>query len=97
MTLLFRPEAVAHASRRLAGDVVLATPLSFRIQAGFAVAVVIAALVFVSLATYARKETVVGWLSPDRGMIRLAARQAGVLENVMVREGDWVDAGQPVA
>jgi membrane fusion protein len=30
---LFRKEAVTHATRRLAGEVVLATPVSFRIIA----------------------------------------------------------------
>lgn len=97
MSDLFRPEAVSHATRRLNGVVVLATPLPFRVLAALAVIFVTGAVLFVSTASYARKETVVGWLTPDAGMIRLAARQGGVVETVAVKEGDIVAVGQPVA
>ncbi len=97
MSDLFRKEAVTHATRRLNGEVVLATPVSFRIIAFLAVVVVVGAVLFVATASYARKETVVGWLTPDAGMIRLSARQGGVVETVHVREGDAVVVGQPVA
>jgi hypothetical protein len=40
MSDLFRPEAVAHVRQRLAGEVVLATPLSLRLI-GFALAAVL--------------------------------------------------------
>lgn len=97
MSSLFRPEAVSHATRRLNGEVVLATPLRFRVIAALAVIVVTGAVLFVATASYARKETVVGWLTPDAGLIRLAARQGGVVEAVHVGEGDLVSVGQPVA
>jgi membrane fusion protein len=94
---LFRKEAITHATRRLNGEVVLATPVSFRIIAFLAVVAVVGAVLFVATASYARKETVVGWLTPDAGMVRLSARQGGVVETAHVREGDAVVVGQPVA
>lgn len=97
MSSLFRQEAVSHATRRLTGEVVLATPVSFRVTAALAVIFVIGAVLFVATASYARKETVVGWLTPDAGLIRLAARQGGVVEAIHVKEGDIVSVGQPVA
>lgn len=97
MSDLFRKEAVTHATRRLAGEVVLATPLSFRIIAFLAVVVVVGAVLFVATASYARKETVVGWLTPQAGMIRLTARQGGIVSAVHVREGDTVAVGQAIA
>lgn len=97
MSDLFRKEAVTHATRRLNGEVVLATPVSFRLIAALAVAVVVGAVLFVATASYARKETVVGWLTPDAGMIRLSARQGGVVEAMHIKEGDAVVVGQPVA
>jgi len=39
MSDLFRHEAVQHLTRRLNGQVVLATPLSFKLTTGLAVAV----------------------------------------------------------
>lgn len=97
MSDLFRKEAVTHATRRLAGEVVLASSVSSRILAGLLVAVVLGGVAFAATASYARKETVVGWLTPQAGMIRLPARQGGIVSSVHVREGDRVQVGQPVA
>lgn len=97
MHSLFRKEAVTHATRRLAGEVVLASSLSSRLLAGLMFAVVIGGATFAATASYARKETVVGWLTPQAGMIRLAARQGGIVSTVHVREGDRVVVGQPIA
>jgi membrane fusion protein len=94
---LFRKEAVTHATRRLAGEVVLASYVSSRLLAGLLVAVVLGGVAFAATASYARKETVVGWLTPQAGMIRLPARQGGIVSSVHVREGDRVQVGQPVA
>jgi membrane fusion protein len=94
---LFRKEAVTHATRRLAGEVVLASSVSSRLLAGLLVAVVLGGVAFAATASYARKETVVGWLTPQAGMIRLPARQGGIVSSVHVREGDRVQVGQPVA
>lgn len=94
---LFRKEAIAYATRRLAGDVVLASSLSSQLLAGLMFAVVIGGATFAATASYARKETVAGWLTPQAGMIRLAARQGGIVSSVHVREGDRVVVGQPIA
>ncbi len=97
MSDLFRKEAVTHATRRLAGEVVLASSVSSRVLAGLLIAVVLGGAAFAATASYARKETVVGWLTPQAGMIRLAARQGGIVSTVHVREGDTVTVGQPIA
>lgn len=97
MADLFRKEAVTHATRRLAGEVVLASSLPSRILAGLLIVLVLGAMALAATASYARKETVVGWLTPQDGMIRLAARQGGIVSSVHVREGDRVVVGQPIA
>jgi len=94
---LFRKEAVHHATRRLAGEVVLASSLSSRLLAGMLCGIILAAGLFAGFATYARKETVAGWLAPIEGMIRLEARQGGVIEALHVEEGEAVRAGQAIA
>ena len=97
MSELFRKEAVQHATRRLDGNVVLATPLSLK-TLGFALAAVIfTVFAFASQATYARKATVLGYLVPDQGMIRATAQAPGTLKTVIVREGDVVNAGDRIA
>lgn len=97
MSDLFRKEAVHHATRRLAGEVVLASSVSSRVLAGLLIAVVLAGATFAATASYARKETVSGWLTPSAGMIRLTARQGGTISTVHVEEGQMVVLGQPIA
>jgi membrane fusion protein len=97
MNELFRREAVQHATRRLAGEVVLATPLSVKTLGLFLSAVIFAGALFASLASYARKATVTGLLVPDQGMIRVTLQSAGTLQSVMVKEGDVTQAGDRLA
>src|SRR5215831_10780477 len=97
MTDLFRKEAVSHATRRLAGTVVLATPLSVRLLGLFFGGIVVAVVLFASVATYARKATVTGWLVPDQGLIRAAATSAGFVERLVATEGEVVERGGRIA
>jgi len=94
---LFRREAVHHATRRLEGTVVLATPLSLKTLGLFLAAVVFALAVFAAQASYSRKATVPGYLVPDQGMIRATSQAAGTLQRVLRHEGDEVAAGERIA
>lgn len=97
MSDLFRKEVMDHATQRLQGEVVLAMPLATRLLGLLAIGVVLAVAVFVSTATYARKEMVSGWLTPERGVVRAAALTGGQLETLLVAEGDIVRAGDTIA
>ena len=97
MSDLFRREAVAHATRRLDGQVVLATPLSVSTLGLLLAVIVFAATTFAALGTYSRKATVTGYLIPDQGMIRAASPTSATLQSIMVREGDIVAAGDRIA
>lgn len=94
---LFRQEAITHSTSRLTGDVVLAIPMSLRVYGIFSVVVVVAAILFLSFSTYTRHEEVSGWLVPRGGIIRVTARSSGTVERILVKEGDLVVAGQPIA
>ncbi|MGI9500992.1 MAG: HlyD family efflux transporter periplasmic adaptor subunit [Geminicoccaceae bacterium] len=94
---LFRQEAVDHATRRLCGDVVLATPLRVKWLAVFLIGVIALALTFAVSATYARKESVVGWLTPESGMVRATARRGGAAIDILVDEGSEVSVGAKLA
>jgi membrane fusion protein len=45
---------------------------------------------------FTRKETVSGVVVPDRGVIRLAAPQSGIVTRIQAKEGDLLQAGDPV-
>ncbi len=59
--------------------------------------VAVAAGCFFSMAHYARKETVVGVLTPSVGAPRIVTPRPGVITRVQVTEGQLVEAGQPIA
>jgi membrane fusion protein len=64
---------------------------------GILIALVLVGSAFVATATYARKETVIGWLTPAEGLIRLQARQGGTVSAIHVIEGQFVNVGDQVA
>lgn len=97
MSELFRKEAVQHATQRLQGAVILATPMSVKIIGFLLTATIVGAVAFAANATYARKATVVGFLVPDQGLIRVTSPMAGILKTVIVHEGDVVKKGEHLA
>ncbi|MGB0935889.1 MAG: hypothetical protein ACPGTQ_00455 [Colwellia sp.] len=94
---LFRKEAVSHQSERLTGAISLAQPLSIKLTVLTLTAVAIAIVTFLFSAEYSRKETVRGFLMPNKGVIKSFANQAGTIEKLWVKEGDIVSKGEPLA
>lgn len=93
MAELFRPEAIEHHRQRLFGEIVMAVPLThWAVTAVIALAFVLL-LSFLSVATYARKETVGGWVRPDRGIVHVQVADAGTVDSVSVKEGQDVEPG----
>lgn len=96
MSSLFRKEAVNARRQHLLGEVVLSQPLSFSVLAILLVVISATAIAFISFASYARKETVQGFLSPDKGIVRIHAPRIGVVGQLHAREGQLVNAGDPL-
>ena len=96
MQPLFRQEAVAHATR-LEGRVLLPASVSVWLIGAVLAAVLGLAIWFATTATYARTETVQGWLSPAAGTVRVVASGRGVVSALLVAEGDVVERGASLA
>lgn len=94
---LFTKEAVSHQSERLTGAITLAQPLSIKLTVLILVTVAVAIITFLFSAQYARKETVRGFLMPNKGVVKSFASQVGTIENLWVKEGDKVIKGQSLA
>jgi membrane fusion protein len=91
---LFRQEAIEfQREQRQWGETPLLQPFSSKLLAWFIVLTFAAVLTFVCLAPYARKETVVGYLSPAAGTAKVFAPRAGVISAVYVKQGQWVKEG----
>jgi membrane fusion protein len=97
MSSLFRPEAVAHNTKRLAGEVILAAPISSKLIGLSLSAIVLLAGSFAAVATYARTTSLMGWVVPDKGLVRAAATGTGVIQKIFVSEGDVVPEGKRIA
>ncbi len=94
---LFRPEAVAAAGNRITGEVLIQTSMSIRIGAICAGIMLVSACIALATLSIPQKENVTGWLVPRGGLIRLNARDGGVLDALLVSEGQAVTFGQPIA
>lgn len=97
MNDLFRKEAGDYSRRRLHGPVVLAIPIATGTLSALLVLILSVGFVFLAMTSFARKETVSGWLTPSEGLIRLSASQGGVVADLPVFEGQKVVAGQTIA
>ena len=92
--MLFRQEAISHQQERLTGAIVLAQPLSLKLVITLISLIAASIVVFLCTAEYSRKETVRGFLQPNKGVIKSFARQGGIVEQLLVTEGQQVEQGQ---
>jgi hypothetical protein len=91
---LFRTEAIEfQRQHRQWGEVALLQPLSTKVLTWFFTVAIALIIVFVSLAQYARKETVVGYLTPTSGTAKIFVPRQGTIEAIHVEQG----AGGPRA
>ena len=90
---LFRQAALDFHREKLLGDVVLVRPLSVSLLTGAAVCIALAVLGFAWWGEYTRKAHVVGYLEPNKGVIKVYAPQAGTLIEKHVVEGQAVQQG----
>lgn len=97
MTGIFRRQAVEAQKNKLHGDISLAQPLSIHSVATTLVIVAVTISLFLSFSNYARKETVRGYIVPDKGVIKTYASRSGIIEQLHVSEGDEVENGQSLA
>jgi membrane fusion protein len=90
---LFRREALDFNREKSLGDVMLVRPIAFSLLTLLAVVFAAAVIVFACSAEYTRKTHVAGYLSPDKGLIKVYAPQAGTLIEKHVKEGQEVKQG----
>jgi membrane fusion protein len=93
MTDLFRPEAVAHQQQRLLGTIVLRQAWPTTLLALLFGGLVCALIAVFFLFGFARRETLAGRLLPEGGLIHTSSPQTGLVQQVQVREGQTVAAG----
>jgi len=93
---LFRKEVLENKRHRLEGPVSLVQPPVFKVLTLLIIVTVLISLCFLAAGNYTRKERVTGVIEPTTGLLRLQASQAGVISDLLVREGEYVKAGQTI-
>lgn len=97
MSSLFRQEATEFKKDRLHGELLLLPRIPHVLLASL-ITIWVGLLVFWLLSnSYARKETVSGWVEPQSGLARVYSRSPGIVETVLVSDGESVSEGQPLA
>ena len=90
---LYRKQALAAQRTAPLGDIVLIRPVSFALVTAALGGFVLLVCLFLAFGTYTKRATVSGRLAPDTGLLKLYVRDAGVVLERRVREGQHVNAG----
>src|SRR5438270_3772628 len=94
---LFRQEAIDFLHQRSSwGEVVSLQPISSTILSWSLAGLVALIFCFLSVAQYARKETVIGYLTPTFGTAKIFVPQQGFIKELQVKEGQEVAEGDPL-
>lgn len=95
-TSLFRTEAIEHRRRRLLGEVIIAQPVSHGVLTVVLSLLTLTTVTYLATGSYAKTETVQGYIAPSGGLAQVYASRGGTVVRVLVREGDLVTQGQPL-
>lgn len=94
MSQLFRTEVMQRKKDRLSGDVAIAIPMPWQFIGYLIFGGLLVAIIFLSLASYARVETVAGVVVPDKGVAAIIPTRSGVISEILVDDGDTVAKGE---
>lgn len=92
--MLFRKEVIEARRQRLTGEILLSQPKLWRKLSYIPILCTIAILAISITGKYKRSETVQGYLVPSKGVVKVFSNRAGVLEEIFVSAGDFVDFDQ---
>jgi membrane fusion protein len=94
---LFRQQAIEQQCSPIAGTLLVTPRTSFMVTTIVLIAWLIAVLLYLNTSSYARKASVSGWLESSQGVQKVyAAKRRGRIEQIMVEEGQVVEAGAPL-
>jgi membrane fusion protein len=94
---LFRQEAIDAQREKYLGETTLARPVAYWVYTLLAAAIAALLLGVAIWGEYTRRERVEGHLALDVGAARVLITDAGRVSELAIREGDEVQAGQPIA
>jgi membrane fusion protein len=97
MSQLFRSEVLQQRKDRLSGEVAIAVPVQWQLIGYLIFGSLIVAIIFLSLASYSRVETVTGNIVPDKGVATIIPTRSGTISEIFIEDGAEVIKGQALA
>jgi membrane fusion protein len=94
---LFRQEAIDAQREKYLGETTLARPVAYWVYTLLAAAIALLLLGVAIWGEYTRRERVEGHLALDVGAARILIPDAGRVAELLIKEGDEVQAGAPIA
>lgn len=95
--MLFRDEAVKERNARLTGRVVIPAPPLLLVSSAVSAVVVLGLGLILTFGHYSPRQTISGFLAPQRGLGKIFAARPGKVDALLVKEGDQVRLGQTLA
>ncbi|WP_105102112.1 HlyD family secretion protein [Microbulbifer pacificus] len=96
MSKLFRRQVIERQADSLHGEVLLLPRFSHALILIALLTWFFATLMWLTTSSYARKETVAGWLEPTSGVVRVYAERIGIIKKILVEDGQRVVKDQPL-
>ncbi|MBK6982728.1 MAG: HlyD family efflux transporter periplasmic adaptor subunit [Betaproteobacteria bacterium] len=94
---LFRQEAIDAQREKYLGETTLARPVAYWVYTLLAAAIAVLLLAVAIWGEYTRRERVEGHLALDVGAARVLITDPGRVSELLIKEGDEVKAGDPIA
>lgn len=94
---LFRPQALQAQQQRLEGQVSIVQPVSTSVLCFCLIFIVSGLILLLQQAQFSRKETVIGYLKPFGGVVRIHSQRSAVIKQLYVQDGVAVKQGQKLA
>jgi membrane fusion protein len=94
---LFRKEVMEARQTKWLGSISLSQPLSLWLLTSAAVLIAASIILFLTMGEYTRRTRVNGQLYPSEGLATIASPMMGYLQQVSIKEGERVNAGNILA
>ena len=94
---LFRQEAIDAQREKFLGEATIARPVPGWVFTALATGVALLLIIVAVWGQYTRRERVEGYLALDTGAARVLVSDGGRITELLVKEGDEVKAGDPLA
>lgn len=94
---LFRQEAIDNKVRAFAGEPMLPTSISHTIILSVCATFAVAGLIFAYNFKFPVYSSGIGWLTPERGILKINTRSGGLIENMSIKNGQHLQSGDLIA